>query len=156
MKQDKQNKKTKKKNKHIGRKILTALLIILLIMLAGGAGVIIAVIKSAPVINTDILTNLKQSGKIYDSSGNYIEDLSDIENRQIVPLSEIPKNVQNAFIAIEDERFKQHHGIDIKRIFGALWYDLKTMSKDQVRISAIPRIGFSFFNEQTPFVFHIL
>ncbi len=134
MKQDKktqQTKKTKKKSRHIVRKILTAFLIIILIAIAGGAGVLIAVIKSAPTINIDILDNLKQSGKIYDRDGNYIEDLSDMENRQIVPLTQIPKYLQDAVISIEDERFEVHHGVDVKRIFGAILYDIKTMSKAQ-------------------------
>lgn len=127
----KQDKKAKKKNRHIGKKIITVFLITALLVISGGAGVVIAVIKSAPDINTDIISNLKQSGKIYDKDEKYIEDLSDAENRQVVPLSQIPKYLQNAFIAVEDERFEQHHGIDVKRIFGALWYDLRTMSKGQ-------------------------
>lgn len=129
--ENKQNRKVKKKKRHIGKKILTAFLIILLITLAGGSGVLIAVIKSAPAIDTDILTNLKQSGKIYDKENHYIEDLSDIENRQVVPLSQIPQNLKDAVISIEDERFETHHGIDIQRIFGAIVYDIKTMSRAQ-------------------------
>lgn len=127
----KQNRKVRKKKRHIGKKILTAFLIILLITVAAGSGVLIAVIKSAPPINADILDNLKQSGKIYDKEGNFIEDLSDAENRQVVPLSQIPENLKNAVISIEDERFEYHHGIDVQRIFGAIVYDIKTMSKAQ-------------------------
>lgn len=134
MKQDrenKQNRKVKKKKRHIGKKIFTAFLIVMLIAIAGGSGVLIAVIKSAPAIDSDILTKLKQSGKIYDKDEKFIEDLSDIENRQVVSLSEIPQDLKDAVISIEDERFESHHGIDIKRIFGAIIYDIKTMSKAQ-------------------------
>lgn len=121
----------KKKTRGTGKAILVVLLIIFLLIAAAGTGAVIAVIKSAPVLNTDIIDNLKQSSKIYDMNGNYIEDFSGSENRNIVPLKQIPKDLQNAFIAIEDERFRSHHGIDVKRIFGALWYDIKTMSKAQ-------------------------
>lgn len=136
MKQDKETKqsknvKKKRKNKHIGKKILTAFLIIMLICIAGGSGVMIAVMKSAPELDLDIISNLKQSGKIYDKNGNFIEDLSDIENRQVVPLSQMPQHLKDAVIAIEDERFDTHHGIDVKRIFGAILYDIKTMSRAQ-------------------------
>ncbi len=136
MKQDKENKqsksvKKKRKNKRIGKKIFTAFLVIMLICIAAGSGVIIAVIKSAPELDADIVSNMKQSGKIYDRQGNFIEDLSDIENRQVVSLSEMPKHLKDAVIAIEDERFETHHGIDVKRIFGAILYDIKTMSKAQ-------------------------
>lgn len=136
MKQDKDNKqsksvKKKKKNRKIGKKIFTAFLVIMLICIAAGSGIMIAVIKSAPNLDPDIVSNMKQSGKIYDRQGNFIEDLSDIENRQVVPLSQIPKHLKDAVIAIEDERFDTHHGIDIKRIFGAILYDIKTMSRAQ-------------------------
>lgn len=111
--------------------LLIIFLFIFLFIFAAGIGVAIAVIKSAPEIDANILDNLKQSSKIYDKDGNFIEDFSDVQNRTIVPLKKIPKHVQHAFIAIEDERFYRHHGIDPKRIFGALWYDIKTMSKAQ-------------------------
>src|SRR6185437_13350191 len=39
--------------------------------------------------------------------------------RTLVPLSEIPKTVQEAFVITEDKRFYQHHGIDWIRVFGA-------------------------------------
>lgn len=124
-------KKTKKKNSNIGKIILTTILIVILLTFAAGVGAVVAVVKSAPALNTDIINNLKQSSKIYDMNGKYIEDFSGSENRNVVPLKQIPKNLQNAFVAIEDERFWKHHGIDVKRIFGALWYDIRTMSKAQ-------------------------
>ncbi|QCX34227.1 PBP1A family penicillin-binding protein [Caloramator sp. E03] len=124
-------KKVKKKGSGIGKKFLIIILIIILLSTAAATGAVIAVLKSAPTLNTDIINNLKQSSKIYDMNGKYIEDFSGSENRNVVPLKQIPKNLQNAFVAIEDERFWTHHGIDIKRIFGALWYDIKTMSKAQ-------------------------
>lgn len=48
-----------------------------------------------------------------------IERLFDEENRIWVDIKDIPVDLQNAFIAIEDERFYSHHGFDIKRTFGA-------------------------------------
>lgn len=127
----KDNKKENKKKKRKGRPILMGILIILLITFSAGAGISIAVIKSAPTIDLNFYDNLMQSGKLYDKDENYIENLSDVENRTIVPLKRMPKNLQNAFIAIEDERYWTHHGVDVKRIFGAIWYDIRTMSKAQ-------------------------
>ncbi|MGE4284367.1 MAG: transglycosylase domain-containing protein, partial [Clostridia bacterium] len=40
-------------------------------------------------------------------------------NRVWVSINDIPENIKNAFIAIEDERFKEHFGVDIKRTIGA-------------------------------------
>lgn len=136
MKEDKETKQNKnirrkKKKRGIGKKILTFLLIIMLITIAGGSGVMIAVVTSAPALDLDVLTNVKQSGKIYDREGKFIEDISDVENRQVVPLSQMPKQLKDAVISIEDERFESHHGVDVKRIFGAIVYDIKTMSRSQ-------------------------
>lgn len=48
----------------------------------------------------------------------------DSENRIWVKLDDIPKNLQNAAIAIEDKRFKTHHGVDWIRTIGAIRYTL--------------------------------
>lgn len=127
---DKDNKKSVKRKKR-GKSILNVFLVILLLFFSASAGVGIAVIKSAPAIDVNFYDNLNQSGKLYDKDGIEIGNISDVENRQVVQLKQIPKELQKAFIAIEDERFESHHGIDIKRIFGALWYDIKTMSRAQ-------------------------
>ena len=47
-------------------------------------------------------------------NGKYIEDYSVLKIRSIISLSKFHPYLQNAFIAIEDERFRQHHGIDLK------------------------------------------
>lgn len=56
-----------------------------------------------------------------DSDGNYVqtEVLYDEENREWAELDDIPDDLKNAFIAIEDERFYSHKGFDIKRTAGA-------------------------------------
>ncbi len=41
------------------------------------------------------------------------------EQRIVVDYKNVPQNLKNAFVSIEDERFYKHHGIDIKRITGA-------------------------------------
>ena len=60
----------------------------------------------------------------YDGDGNAVEleneRLHGAENRIWIPLSEIPKDVQNAFIAIEDHRFYEHQGVDFRRTSGAI------------------------------------
>ncbi len=55
----------------------------------------------------------------------------DSQNRNWVPISKIAKPLQNATVAIEDKRFYQHHGFDIKRLAGAALKDVTTLSKAQ-------------------------
>lgn len=53
------------------------------------------------------------------------------QNRYWVPISKIAKPLQEATVAIEDKRFYQHHGFDLKRLAGAALKDLTTLSKAQ-------------------------
>ena len=57
-----------------------------------------------------------------DENGNYVEyEQMFYEQKRIwVPIEEIPVSVQKAAVAIEDERFYSHQGVDIKRTLGAL------------------------------------
>ena len=52
-------------------------------------------------------------------------------NRIKVKSEELPDNLKNAFIAIEDERFYEHDGVDFKGILRALWTDLRNGSTSQ-------------------------
>ena len=45
-----------------------------------------------------------------------------------IDYSDIPENLKNAFISVEDKRFYKHNGIDGIRLLGAIFYDLKTKS----------------------------
>ena len=82
-------------------------------------------------LDLDRLENMKQTIFIYDSQDQPVANLSSQENRVLVPLSQISPYLQQAFIATEDTRFYSHPGIDIKRIFGALWADIKSGSLAQ-------------------------
>jgi penicillin-binding protein 1A len=60
-----------------------------------------------------------QASKVYAADGRLITDLG-LERRTVVPLGEMSPAVVAAFIATEDKRFYQHHGIDWVRAFGAV------------------------------------
>lgn len=75
--------------------------------------------------------NMKQSAILYDRSGKEFLRLSADEARTYVSIEDIPPHVKNAFIAIEDQRFYQHKGIDIKRIAGAVIADIREGSLSQ-------------------------
>lgn len=61
--------------------------------------------------------------KVIGRNGKVIHEFS-IERRFWVPLDQIPEDLQNAVIAIEDRKFYKHWGIDIHRIFGAVVVDV--------------------------------
>ncbi len=61
---------------------------------------------------------------IYDRNGEVIDEFF-IEKRRIVPLSEIPVDLQNAIIAIEDNQFFRHWGVNLYRLFRALLVNIQ-------------------------------
>ncbi|MDQ3940922.1 MAG: transglycosylase domain-containing protein, partial [Actinomycetota bacterium] len=68
----------------------------------------------------DLRFKLAQSSRILDHEGNVITTLHETENRTIVDLRAMPRVLRRAVVAIEDERFYQHEGVDLRAIFRAL------------------------------------
>ena len=77
------------------------------------------------------LTEQPASTQIFDASGASAGTLQGGVNRQWIALDSVPPLVQSAFIAAEDARFYRHHGVDVYRMFGALWQDIRSMSYAQ-------------------------
>ncbi len=68
-----------------------------------------------------------QASLVLDREGKLLAKLAP-EERIVVPLSAISPKLVRAFIAVEDQRFFEHHGIDWHRVAGALWHDVRTFS----------------------------
>lgn len=68
---------------------------------------------------------------IYDLNGDQITQLHKSENRTPVELKQMPTYLIDAFITTEDVRFRQHHGVDYKRILGALVADIRNKDYSQ-------------------------
>jgi membrane peptidoglycan carboxypeptidase len=71
------------------------------------------------------LPPLSQTSLVFDRHGRLINELHAGENRTVVPISEVPEQVQQAVISIEDARFYQHRGVDVKAILRAAVADAK-------------------------------
>lgn len=66
-----------------------------------------------------------QTTKIYDRTGEILlYDLHQDVKRTIVPYSQISRHIKNATVAIEDERFYSHYGIDLRGITRAAYQNL--------------------------------
>lgn len=66
---------------------------------------------------------MNSATKLVDEEGQFITKLY-YENRDLVKIKDIPEYVQQAFIAVEDTRFYQHHGIDLQAIGRAIYKDI--------------------------------
>jgi penicillin-binding protein 1A len=112
--------------------VLVIFILTFFIVAGATAGMVLAIIKTAPDIDpTKITESLNENSVILDANGNVIEKVHSEEYREVVSLDKIPDHLENAFIAIEDQRFETHIGIDPKRIIGALIADIKAGSMEQ-------------------------
>ena len=111
------------KSIHITRKqLLTGLALLSGLIMLIVCGTLWYLIATAPDPDTISLSPSESATYICDSNGNYMRRLTfATSNRDLVTLDEIPKALQQAVIAIEDERFYSHHGIDIHGILRAFF-----------------------------------
>ena len=110
----------------VGR-ILSILAIGLIFVLCIGSGVLIGAfsvaLKNMPALE-DFEYRPIEATRIYDVNNKLIARLY-IENRVWVPLSEIPTELQDAVIAVEDSKFREHHGVDFLGILRAFLVDIR-------------------------------
>jgi len=99
---------------------------------SAGFGVIKGLIDTAPSIDSIDVIPSGYPTTIYNSNKKSVQTLVGKDaNRIYVKIDEIPVVVQNAFIAIEDSRFRSHSGIDIEGIFRAVIQGLLSEDFDQ-------------------------
>ncbi len=104
-------------------KIFIGLIIFVIVMAVGvGIGFVTANINAKADLSKDILP--PASSHIYDSAGNEIAIIHATENRVPVKIEQIPANLQHAFIAIEDNRFYEHKGVDPRGLLRAVYTNI--------------------------------
>lgn len=119
--QYRKERKKAKKEKSFLRFLFKLLIVIFLIGVVGGSVYATVCIINAPRINPKtIYSNINLSSEIYDDEGEHVDSVYLYENRNIVKYNELPKNLKNAFVAIEDKTFWKHHGFNFKRMAGAV------------------------------------
>ena len=123
-KQQALNSTSKKWGKKIGftfvQIFLVALIGIAIIGTSAGIGIFKGVLATAPDIGNIDVTPTGFSTFVYDIEGNQTAKLVSTDSNRIpVTIDMVPEDLQNAFVAIEDSRFYDHNGIDIKGIIRA-------------------------------------
>ena len=124
----KKQKSVNSKTTQVGKKasvvfikaFLICLLAVGVIGLCAGIGIVKGVIDNAPDIdNTSVIPRGFKS-VVLDSEGNKMAELiTEGSNRIWVDIEDVPDHVQKAFVAIEDSRFYEHNGIDLRGIIRA-------------------------------------
>ncbi|MDK2824139.1 MAG: penicillin-binding protein [Clostridia bacterium] len=120
-------KEKKQKKLNIYRVILLVTLLFAFVIGGAGIGFVAGAIKNMPNIENESINRYAITSNVYDKDGKLIDKLHGEENRDpIESLDEVSPHVINALLAIEDQRFYQHHGVDLYRIAGAFVANLKS------------------------------
>ena len=119
-----------------------------------GVGMFRGILRSAPDLATLNMSPTATATILYDSDGNEIETLVMAgSNRKPVDYSELPEDLINAFVAIEDERFWTHKGVDVKGLARAVYSGLTSGSLDEgastITQQLIKNVAFDGGMEQT-------
>lgn len=131
----------------IEKKILLSLVKLVLVAIVGvgicgvaaGIGAFRGILASTPTIRLDAVVASGQATIVYDCEGNEIDQyVSSNSNRlRVESMDELPDYLGKAFVAIEDERFYLHNGIDFKSMLRAGWQFLKTGGEEAQGASTI-------------------
>ena len=148
----------KNKQSKVGLKILIVFIIIFslttIISMLSLSGILLAAtsivagfVKDLPNIEEFAPSESALTSKIFAADGTIIATFHGEENRETVTLEQIPKNLTNAVLAIEDERFYKHIGFDPEGIIRAFLINLKsgtveegasTITQQVIRMLYIP------------------
>ena len=100
--------RTKKKGPFRSIRVMAALVVVIIAGLM--FGYIFAAYQSLPEVGNNMRPAV--SSQVFDSQGKLITTLHSDQNRLPIDINKVPKNLQNAFIAAEDNRFYDHIGVD--------------------------------------------
>ncbi|MCI7733505.1 MAG: PBP1A family penicillin-binding protein [Dysosmobacter sp.] len=107
------------------RRLLRGALVCLAVLAAACIAFVGYTVATAPALDTgDVSPDGYRTTVLDDGGEEMVTLVGEASNRVYVTLDQIPEDLQNAFIAIEDERFWQHPGIDLRGIARAAWRNL--------------------------------
>lgn len=116
--QENSRNKKPKNTKGVIKKVFLSLVILGFAILIGGAGLFLFYASSSPKLDEELLRDpvssefIDPNGEVFHTTGS--------EKREYVNYDEIPKLLEDAILATEDVRFYSHHGMDFKRLGGAV------------------------------------
>ena len=129
--------KKKKKKKHTGAKVFLVFQLIILAIIIGGLGFYYGSGMAAKVSklkdeadylvagSTKATFKREETGVVYDKDGKTISTLKKDKDVYYLTYDEIPVEVRQAIVSIEDKKFEEHHGVDFKAIMRAAFSILR-------------------------------
>lgn len=119
---NKQSRMGKRKKGSLLKKMIIAGLVLCLVSTGAGAIAFASMIKGTPALDSSKLVD-PLSTKFYDKDGNFLYEYGK-EKRTKITYAQVPKVLEQAFIATEDSHFYEHFGIDLKRTAKAIFVNV--------------------------------
>ncbi|MBG9787544.1 transglycosylase domain-containing protein [Brevibacillus laterosporus] len=123
--------KKKKKKKQVNKWILLIIGFAVFLILSVIGGYFALLYAGGKMVDMDEnkLSDIKlEATKIIDVNGKELSKLYVLEDREYVTIDKVPEKLVQAFVAVEDRRFFDHNGVDMIRIGGAIWKDIRAGS----------------------------
>ena len=124
-------------------------LIIAALLVTGGVAWTRCGIRGCPDVGRLAAYQPDGAPLVLDRYGREVGTLA-LMNRKVVKLADLPAHVADAFIAVEDKRFREHHGVDPHRIFGALLANLRAGDIRQGSSTITMQLARNLFPERIP------
>jgi penicillin-binding protein 1A len=90
-----------------------------------------------------------EASRVYAADGSLVADLSP-ERRVVVELNEVPPTVSNGFVAVEDRRFWEHGGVDLRGAARATWRNITSLSLAEGFSTITMQLPRNLFPDQLP------
>ena len=90
-----------------------------------------------------------EATRVFATDGSLVADLSP-QRRIVMDIDEIPPLVREGFIAVEDQRFWRHGGVDFRSVLRATWRNVTTLSIQEGFSTITMQLARSIFPEQLP------
>lgn len=130
----KKKERIDKKENNKFNKIKIALFIILVLIIVVAIRTAVGIFRWQTIVK-DMVKN--EPSKVYNNEEKVIATLGDTRVIQNVSYNELPKNLVNAYISIEDQRFYKHNGVDLPRTGAAILSYIKNMGSSSFGGSSI-------------------
>lgn len=118
--------------------IILAIICIVVWGISAALGMYNGILASTPRINSSDVASTKQATFVYDIEGNKIDELvATNSNRILVSMDQIPQDMGDAIVAIEDERFYEHNGVDFMGMLRAGYQFIITLGDEKQGASTI-------------------
>ncbi len=131
--------------KRVVKRVGIGVLVFTVVVGGGLAGIATGYMGGLPKLSAYKDLGRDQTSKMYAADGTLLATLHAEQDREVIPSTDIPKTLQKAIVAIEDSRFYQHNGVDLRGILRAVYVNWRygsgeggsTLTQQYVRNSFI-------------------